>query len=59
MVKPRRRIIVTGAPRPNLDARAFANLLIALDEHLNNHRSDTTASKEAPSEPDTQTPTSE
>jgi hypothetical protein len=59
-MKPRRRIIVTGAQRPDLDARALANLLIALDQHLNQrHHDDTAASKETPNEPDAQTPTSE
>lgn len=59
-MKPRRRIIVTGAPRPDLDARALANLLIALDEHLNNHSNDNTAtSKETSDGPDAQTPTGE
>lgn len=52
MVKPRRRIIITGAQRPDLDTRALAGLLIALDEHLNNqHRTRTEPSKETHSEP--------
>jgi hypothetical protein len=60
MVKPRRRIIVTGAPRPDLDARALANLLIALDEHLNNHPNDDTAtSEETSNEPESQAATGE
>jgi hypothetical protein len=59
-MKPRRRIIVTGAQRPDLDARALANLLIALDEHLNQHHDyNTTTSKETSSEPDAATPSSE
>ncbi len=59
-MKPRRRIIVTGAQRPDLDARALANLLIALDEHLNQHSDNsTTASKETSSESDAATPSSE
>ncbi len=59
-MKPRRRIIVTGAQRPDLDARALANLLIALGEHLNQqHDHSTTAPKETSSEPDAATPPSE
>jgi hypothetical protein len=59
-VKPRRRIIVTGAQRPDLDARALANLLIALDEHLHQPRDkNATTAKETSDEPDAPAPAPE
>lgn len=59
-MKSRRRIIVTGVQRPDLDVRALANLLIALDEHLNHDRDNSAeAPKETSREPDAATPSSE